>query len=129
MRRLEETIRHHPFFTPAYKLVFSVCKRAGIPVPESVLNPGAVIACSESPQLLTDLGQALLDKGLLVNAVSALSLAIAVAPDHQRAHHLLAVAMSQEKRWGQARQYAEKAVALDHENKSSAKLLSTLQRR
>jgi hypothetical protein len=37
--------------------------------------------------------------------------------------------MSQDKRWGQARQYAERAVALDQENKSSAKLLSTLQRR
>jgi tetratricopeptide (TPR) repeat protein len=129
MQRLQETITHNPFYTPAYKLIFSVCKRAGTAVPESILTPDAVIACSDSAQLLADLGQAFLDRGLLVNAVTALSLATAITPDHQRAYHLLAVAMSQEKRWGQARQYAERAVALDGENKSSAKLLSTLQRR
>ena len=128
-KRLEAMIRHSPFYTPAYKLLFSVCKKNEIPVPESILDSSAVMACSDNAPLLTDLGQAFLDKGLLVNAVTALSLATIIAPDHQRAYHLLAVALTQEKRWGQARQYAERAVALDQENKSSAKLLTALQRR
>jgi hypothetical protein len=127
--RLEATIRHSPFFTPAYKLLFSICKGSDIPVPESILNADAIIACSDSAQLLTEVGQAFLDRGLLVNAVTALSLATIIGPDHQRAFHLLAVALTQEKRWGQARQFAERAVQLDQENKSSAKLLSTLKQR
>jgi len=122
-------IRHSPFFTPAYRLLFSTCKKSDIPIPESILTPDAVMACSDNAALLTDLGQAYLDKNLVVNAVTALSLATIVTPDYQRAYHFLALALSQEKRWGQARQYAEKAVALDGENKSSAKLLTTLQRR
>jgi tetratricopeptide (TPR) repeat protein len=129
VERLDATIRHSPFFSPAYRLLFSICKKGDIAIPESALNGSAIAACSDNATLLTDLGQAYLDKNLLVNAVTALSLATIVTPDYQRAYHLLAVALSQEKRWGQARQYAEKAVALDQENKSSAKLLTTLQRR
>jgi len=129
VKRLEAMIRHSPFFTPAYRLLFSTCKKSDIPIPESILTPDAVMACSDNAALLTDLGQAYLDKNLVVNAVTALSLATIVTPDYPRAYHFLALALSQEKRWGQARQYAEKAVALDGENKSSAKLLTTLQRR
>jgi hypothetical protein len=129
VKRLEAMIAHSPFFSPAYKLLFSVCKREDLAIPESVLTPEAVTACSDSAGLLADLGQAFLDKNLVVNAVTALSLATIVAPDQQRAHHLLAVALSHEKRWGQAKHYAERAVALDHENKASAKLLTSLQRR
>jgi tetratricopeptide (TPR) repeat protein len=129
VERLEAIIGRSPFFTPAYRLLFSICKKNDIAIPESVLGSDAVAACSDSATLLTDLAQAFLDKGLLVNAVTALSLATIVTPDYQRAYHLLAVVLSQEKRWSQARQYAERAVALDQGNKSSAKLLITLQRR
>jgi tetratricopeptide (TPR) repeat protein len=126
--RLEKMIKHSPFFTPAYRLLFSICKKSDIAIPDSVLGTDAVAACSDNASLLTDVGQAFLDKGLLVNAVTALSLATIVTPDYQRAYHLLAVALTQEKRWGQAKQYAERAVALDQQNKSSAKLLTALQR-
>src|SRR5262249_53619167 len=45
IRCLEKIIKNSPYCTPAYRLLFSLCRKAEIAVPESVLTPQAVMGC------------------------------------------------------------------------------------
>jgi Flp pilus assembly protein TadD len=63
-------------------------------VPESVLNGNALVACSESADLLAALGAAFGEKGFAVNAVAALSLAVSLEPQDDAVRERLASAIA-----------------------------------
>lgn len=92
--RLEDLIERHPFFAPAYELLFQACADSGTQIPESTLNGNALIACAESPELLTALGAAFLEKGYAVNAIAAYSVAATLAPENGEIGERLADALS-----------------------------------
>lgn len=91
--RLEILLARHPFFAPAYDLLFQACADAGTPVPESVLTGNALIACSESAELLVKLGTAFQDKGFTVNGVAAYSLAATLEPENDEVRERLATSV------------------------------------
>jgi tetratricopeptide (TPR) repeat protein len=126
---VERLLEMHPFFAPAYRLLFTASKKAQRSVPLSHLNGNALLACADSPDMLSQYGAACLSQGLIVNALAALSLATTIAPDSHRAHHLLASALVKEKRWDQARFHAERALALEPQNKVSTALVTKIRRR
>ncbi len=95
---LEKLVTRYPFFAAGYSLLFSACADSGTPVPDSVLNGNALVACSESADLLIEVGSAFQQKGFGVNAVAAYALATSLAPDNQNARERLAAAVSSAKR-------------------------------
>jgi tetratricopeptide (TPR) repeat protein len=92
INRLEKLIAEHPYFAPAYALLFEACTEAGRPVPESVLTGNALVACAESAELLLPLGAAFEARGFHVNALAAFAIAAAVEPDNEAARERLASA-------------------------------------
>jgi tetratricopeptide (TPR) repeat protein len=127
--RLEKLIEQHPFYAPGYRVLFTACRKGERPVPESILGANALLGCLANADLLTELGAAFQSKGLVVYAVAALSMAVVLAPDNRRAHHILAAVLSSERRWSQARVYAERATILAPENDASARLLAEITKR
>ena len=85
IQRLEKVIAAHPYFPGAYKTLFAASKDSGTPVSETVLTGNALVACSESPELSIQLGDAFGAKGLWVNAIAAYALAMAVDPKSREA--------------------------------------------
>lgn len=92
--RLENLIERQPFFAPAYELLFRACADSATAIPESVLTGDALLACAESPELLTALGAAFLEKGYAVNAIAAYSLAATLAPENPEVRERLASALA-----------------------------------
>ena len=125
---LQALVRRQPYFAAAYKLLFSVSKKAGRPVPASLLDGNSLFGCSKSPDLLVDIGATFLAEEHVVSAITALSLAITTEPDHARANHLMALALANDKKWKQAEPYAAKAHALEPDNDATAKLLNRIQK-
>jgi hypothetical protein len=93
IEKLEILIDRHPFFAPAYELLFKACEETGTGLPESVLTGNALIACSESAELLTKLGAAFQEQGFTVNGVAAYSLAATLEPDNGEVRELLAASV------------------------------------
>ncbi|HWA89243.1 MAG TPA: hypothetical protein VG889_04365 [Rhizomicrobium sp.] len=93
IEKLEILIDRHPFFAPAYELLFDTCAEQSTAVPEAVLNGNALIACSESAGLLLKLGQAFQDKGYTVNAVAAYALASTLEPANDEVRERLAASV------------------------------------
>ena len=98
IERLEALLERHRHFAAGYSLLFSACADSGTPVPESVLNGDALIACSESAELSTQLGAAFGEKGFWVNAIAAYSLASVLAPESGEVSERLAEAIASAKR-------------------------------
>jgi cytochrome c-type biogenesis protein CcmH/NrfG len=96
--RLATLLERHPFFAPGYSLLFSACADSATPVPDSVLNGNALVACSENAELSMQLGAAFGDKGYWVNAIAAYSLANTLAPSSEEASERLAAAITAAKR-------------------------------
>jgi hypothetical protein len=84
--RLERLVTRHPYFAPAYEILFKACADSGTPVPEAALTGNALIACSESVELSMRLGAAFAEKEWHVNAVAAFSLACALEPGNAQAN-------------------------------------------
>jgi hypothetical protein len=129
LERLRILLGQYPFYAPGYRLLFNVCRKSDRPVPEWALTGDALLACSSSADLLTEIGAAFWNNRQLSLAVMALSTAVALDPQHVRAHHLLAVVLSSERRWAQARHYAEKAAILDPKHEANSRFLANLQKR
>ena len=91
-------LERHPFFAAGYKLLLSACADSGMPVPDSVLNRNALVACSRNAKLSVQLGAAFEEKGYWANAIAAYSLANALAPDNEQASECLAAAIIAAKR-------------------------------
>lgn len=122
--RLEALLTRNPFFGPAYRQLFLACEEIGRPISHRYLDGNALFACSDSPKLLTELAATYSAKGMAVNALAALSMAVALAPDDFRLNHLYAKALADEKRWTLALAHAGRAAALRPNNKANAHLLS-----
>jgi tetratricopeptide (TPR) repeat protein len=128
MDQLEKLLHDHPFFTPAYRLLSTICKQTKQLFPLKLLTGDALLACAHTPDTLVDLGAALVEHDGALDAIAALALATIVAPENARAHHLLAVTLSKTKRWAQARHYAERALELEPASEASLKLMQNLAR-
>jgi hypothetical protein len=98
VKRLQTLLERHPFFAAGYELLFSACADSGTPVPDSVLNGNALVACSENAKLSMLLGAAFGEKGYWVNAIAAYSLANTLAPANEQASERLAAAITAAKR-------------------------------
>jgi predicted Zn-dependent protease len=98
IKRLTKLIEKHPYYPPAYVLLFKVCADQGVPLPESVLTGNAIVACSESAERLVALGQAFQDKGYVVNAVAAQALAAQLEPQNPMARAALAASLDAAKK-------------------------------
>lgn len=83
--RLEKLIARHPYFAPAYRLLFEVCDTGDFALPEGVLSGNALIACSQSADLSILLGKAFADREWHVNAIAAYSMALTLEPDNEEA--------------------------------------------
>jgi predicted Zn-dependent protease len=129
MDQLETLLHDHPFFTPGYRLLSTICKHSKQPFPLKLLTGDALLACAHTPDTLVDLGAALVEHDGALDAIAALALATVVAPENARAHHLLAVTLSKTKRWAQARNYAERALELEPASEASLKLMQNLSKR
>jgi hypothetical protein len=92
--RLEDLVSRHPYFAGGYETLFEACADSATPVPESVLTGNALVACSESAELLAALGAAFEEKGLAVNAVTAFSLAATLDPQNDAVREQLAGALA-----------------------------------
>jgi hypothetical protein len=69
-----------------------------MPVPDSVLNHNALVACSRNAKLSVQLGAAFEEKGYWANAIAAYSLANTLAPANEQASECLAAAIIAAKR-------------------------------
>jgi hypothetical protein len=98
IERLGALLERHRYFAAGYGLLFSACADSGTPVPESVLNGDALIACSENAELSAQLGAAFAEKGFWVNAIAAYSLANVLAPQSGEVSERLAEAIASAKR-------------------------------
>jgi len=127
--RLKDIVKTSPFFAPAYRLLLSTCKKAGSSIPASSFDGNALLACSDSPEMLVSIGAAFLEQDHFVSAIAALSFAVALEPDNKRAIHLLAVALFHEKRLDQAHALNKRVLELDPENVAASKLLTHLRKR
>jgi hypothetical protein len=96
--RLETLLGQHPFFGAGYSLLFAACADSGTPIPESVLNGNALVACSDNAELSMQLGAAFAEKGLWVNAIAAYALANTLDPTSEEASERLAAAVAGAKR-------------------------------
>ncbi len=85
--RLEDLVSRHPYFAGGYA-------DSATPVPESALTGNALVACSESTELLAALGTAFGEKGFAVNAVAAFSLAASLDPQDDAVREQLASAIA-----------------------------------
>jgi hypothetical protein len=92
--RLEDLVSRHPYFAGGYELLFKACADSATPVPESALTGNALVACSESTELLAALGTAFGEKGFAVNAVAAFSLAASLDPQDDAVREQLASAIA-----------------------------------
>lgn len=123
---LEQLLACNPFFSPAYELLLAAYRMAGREFPAEKIGGDALLACSDSPPLLLEIGAAYLSAGMRVNAVAALSLAAALDPANHRANFLLAKILADEKKWAQAEEYAQKALRLKPESKGGSRLLARI---
>ncbi|MBV9571527.1 MAG: hypothetical protein JO056_09845 [Alphaproteobacteria bacterium] len=122
--RLETLLAGNPFFGPAYRQLFGAYEEIGRAIPYRYLDGNAVFACSDSPKLLAELAAVYGARGMAVNALAALSMAAALAPDDFRINHLYAKALADEKRWELALIHADRAAALRPNSKANTQLLS-----
>jgi hypothetical protein len=98
IKRLKALLAQHPYFGPAYAMLFPLCADTGTPVPESVLTGEALVACSEDSELLVQLGAAFGEKGYWVNAIAAYATANVLAPTNLEISERLAAAVASAKR-------------------------------
>lgn len=98
IERLKTLLERHPFYAAGYDLLLSACADSGVPVPDSVLNGNALVACSQSAKLSMQLGAAFEEKGHWMNANAAYSLANALAPADKQVSERLAAATTIGKR-------------------------------
>jgi len=94
LTRAQALIEDEPLFAPGYELLFKISADSDAPVPESALTGNALIACSESAELLGSLADAFLAAGYAVNAVAASSLAAQLAPKSEKIRERLDAAMA-----------------------------------
>ncbi|MBV9991201.1 MAG: hypothetical protein JOZ72_07890 [Alphaproteobacteria bacterium] len=98
LKRAEALVADEPLYAPGYELLFRVSADTGTPVPEAALTGNALVACSESAELLTSLSEAFLAAGYSVNAVAAASLAAQLDPDSEDIRDRLEAALSSAKK-------------------------------
>lgn len=90
IKQLGKLIEQHPYFAPAYRLLFDACADQDVAVPEAALTGNAILACSEDAQMLLALAEAFQAKGYAVNAVAAEALAAQIEPKNDEARVRLA---------------------------------------
>lgn len=127
--RLHRVVEQHPYFGNAYRPLLAAYKALKTPPPASLFGGDALLGMSGKPELLVEAGKILSDAGQLVNAVAALSLAIAIGPDNGKAHQLLGAALLKAGRPRQAMPHAEAAIALDPANAAATQLLANARKR
>lgn len=127
--RLHRVVEQHPYFGNAWRPLLAAYRALKTPPPASLFGGDALLGMSGKPELLVEAGRILSDSGQLVNAMAALSLAIAVGPDNGKAHHLLGSALLKAGRPRQALPHAEAALALDPGNAPAAQLLANARKR
>ena len=127
--RLRRVVEQHPYFGIAYKPLFAACKALKTPPPASLFGGNALLGLTGKPDLLVEVGKILFEAGQLVNAVAALSLALAVGPDNGKVHHLLGVALLKAGKPRQALPHAEAALVIDPGNAAAAQLLANVRKR
>lgn len=98
LKRAEALVVDEPLYAPGYELLFKVCADSGTEVPEAALTGNALVACSESAELLGGLSDAFLGAGYSVNAVAAASLAAQLDPDSEEIRDRLEAALASAKK-------------------------------
>lgn len=97
LKRAEVLVADEPLFAPGYDLLFQICADAGTPVPEAALTGNALVACSESADLLGSLADAFLQSGYAVNALAASALAAQLDPESDAIRDRLEAALASAK--------------------------------
>ena len=127
--RLQRVVQEHPYCGNAYKPLLAAYKALMTSPPASLFGGNALLGMSGRPELLVEAGKVLFDAGHLVNAVAALSLALALEPDNGKAHHLLGAALLKIGKPRQALPHAEAALGIDPANAAAVQLLANARER
>jgi hypothetical protein len=85
MRKFEDLIASHPYFSGGYKALFTACAETGTAIPDYALSGNALIACSESAASSIKLGDVFASRKLYVNAVMAYGQALTLEPQNAEA--------------------------------------------